>query len=202
VEPLIFESGELALRRMNDAAEDYALLSGWLSDPRVLEWYEGRDHPFSVEEVLEKYGPRAQAEEAVIPCFMLRGGKPVGYLQFYPADPVEYHFEGAGSTWAIDLFLAEPEIWGQGLGTRFVRLVLEHLFTHRGADWVLIDPHVRNHRAVRCYEKAGFRKVKVLPAHEVHEGHPVDSWLMAAGANRDILVGDTSLSDVSPTRKN
>ena len=43
---------------------------------------------------------------------------------------------------------------------------------------VVIDPRVENVRAVRCYEKAGFAKVKVLMEHEMHEGAKRDSWLM------------------------
>lgn len=33
-------------------------------------------------------------------------------------------------------------------------------------------------RAIRCYEACGFRKVKRLPAHELHEGQWKDCWLM------------------------
>ena len=47
-----------------------------------------------------------------------------------------------------------------------------------GAIRVITDPIVENLRAVRCYEKAGFRKVRVLPAHEALDGVKRDSWLM------------------------
>ncbi|MEH1834506.1 MAG: GNAT family protein [Nostoc sp.] len=36
-----------------------------------------------------------------------------------------------------------------------------------------------NPRAIRCYEKCGFVKVKLLPAHELHEGEYSDCWLTA-----------------------
>jgi len=36
----------------------------------------------------------------------------------------------------------------------------------------------RHEDAVRCYEKSGFKKVKLLPAHELHEGAMRDCWLM------------------------
>jgi aminoglycoside 6'-N-acetyltransferase len=33
-------------------------------------------------------------------------------------------------------------------------------------------------RAIRCYEKAGFTNIKLLPKHESHEGEYKDCWLM------------------------
>ena len=47
-----------------------------------------------------------------------------------------------------------------------------------GAQRVVIDPRVENLRAIRCYEKAGFRKARRLPRHERHEGRWCDAWLM------------------------
>ncbi len=174
----IYEEGEYHLRRMEDAAADYNLLARWLTDPRVLEYYEGRDHPFPVERVMEHYAPRVLAEEGVIPCIMQYAGHPVGYLQFYAADPAEYQFEGRGKVYALDLFIGQPEYWGRGIGTQFIRLLLCYLFEEKGADWVILDPHTDNTRAIRAYEKSGFRKIKLLPRHEWHEGRYVDCWLM------------------------
>jgi aminoglycoside 6'-N-acetyltransferase len=42
-----------------------------------------------------------------------------------------------------------------------------------------------NRRAARCYEKAGFRKVRILPKHELHECVWRDSWLMVVEAERN-----------------
>ena len=63
-----------------------------------------------------------------------------------------------------------------------------HLFEAKGADWVILDPHVDNARAIRAYEKCGFRKIKLLPEHEWHEGKYVDCWLM--GIRWDQQVSD------------
>jgi aminoglycoside 6'-N-acetyltransferase len=174
----IFVEGPYYLRRMADAPEDYAPLARWLTDPRVLEFYDGRDNPFPLERVKEKYSPRVLSEEGVIPCIMIFECKPVGYLQFYPAEPAEFQFDEHGKVWALDLFIGEPEYWGKGVGTQFIRLLLGYLFEQHGADWVIIDPHVDNERALRSYEKAGFRKLKLLPRYELHEGIMVDCWLM------------------------
>jgi aminoglycoside 6'-N-acetyltransferase len=173
-----FREGEYAVRRMEDTAHDYELLAHWLTDERVLQFYEGRDNPFPVERIREKYAPRVLSVDGVTPCILEYEGCPVGYLQFTLADPAEYSFEGIGKVYAMDLFIGEPDCWGRGHGTRFISLMLCYLFEERGADWVLLDPHVDNERAIRSYEKCGFRKIRLLPQHEQHEGRRVDCWLM------------------------
>ena len=43
---------------------------------------------------------------------------------------------------------------------------------------VIMDPQRTNSRAIRCYEKCGFKKVRILPKHEFHEGELRDCWLI------------------------
>ena len=78
----------------------------------------------------------------------------------------------------MDQFIGEVDLWNRGLGTRAVLLLLTYLFRSEGARKVTLDPHADNFRAIRCYEKCGFRKVKLLPAHEMHEGANRDCWWM------------------------
>lgn len=80
-------------------------------------------------------------------------------------------------TYGFDMFIGEPDLWGAGLGTSVCVVAISALLA-RGADRVLIDPRVVNERAVRVYEKVGFRTVKVLPGNELHEGFHYDCWLM------------------------
>ncbi|MHB0886637.1 MAG: GNAT family N-acetyltransferase [Bacillota bacterium] len=174
----------LRIRRMSDDPADVTLMSGWLTDPRVLEFYEGRDRPFDERLVREKYAPRTEGGP-VVPCIIeeATAGSPIGYIQFYPVGPAEapeYGLGEAAGVYGLDLFLGWPEEWGKGLGARTLRLMLAYLFQTREARRVVVDPHVGNPRAIRAYEKVGFRRVKLLPAHEWHEGRMVDCWLMIA----------------------
>ena len=155
----------------------------WLSDPRVLEWYEGRDTVHTAETIAEEYGPGGEHEkEGVLQAIIELSGESIGYVQYYPVGQwaAEYEIEDATDTWAIDVFIGEPEQWGKGIGSRALRALLPYLFGECDARRVLIDPRVVNERAIRSYEKAGFRKVKVLTGHEEHEGEKWDCWLMEA----------------------
>ena len=176
----IVRDGELSVRRMRDDDDDYALIARWRSDPRVLEWYGGRDQPLDLAAARAKHRPRVLGEELVNPCLILLGDRPIGYVQYYVVDePAEYALEDATDVWAMDLFLGEPEVWGRGVGRRVVRALSTWLFEARGAQRIVIDPQVRNVRAIRAYERAGFRKVVRLEARELHEGTLEDVWILA-----------------------
>jgi aminoglycoside 6'-N-acetyltransferase len=173
----LIRDGDLTIRCMLDEAADYAVMAKWLSDPRVLEFYEGRDNAFTLERIMEKYSPRVLRFEGVTPCLLMLAGAPIGYIQYYPEPEAE-----APGTFGIDQVIGEPDLWDQGIGTRAVSLLLTFLFQREGAAKVITDPRIDNLRAIRCYEKCGFRKVRILPGHELHEGSFRDSWLMEVTA--------------------
>ncbi|MBA2461464.1 MAG: GNAT family N-acetyltransferase [Actinobacteria bacterium] len=58
----------------------------------------------------------------------------------------------------MDLFLGTA-FQDRGLGTDAVRTMARYLIEGRGHHRLTIDPAARNERAIRCYEKAGFRRV-------------------------------------------
>ncbi len=175
----LVRAGDLLIRHLRDHPYDYALMARWLTDERVLEFYHGCDQPYPYERVVEKYGPRARGDDPVHPCILAHRGREIGYIQYYPALAEAYDLDDATGTYAIDMFIGEPEYWGGGIGGRALSALVAYIFEDLGATRVIIDPHVDNQRAVRAYEKAGFRKVKALPAHELHEGTRRDCWLMA-----------------------
>jgi len=151
----------------------------WLSDPRVAEWYEGRSVVFDGAAVRAKF---LDPGDAVSRCVIEEAGRSIGFIQVYAHDPQELEELGlvgrGGRICGIDLFIGEPDLWSGGRGSRLVRAAAEYLLLVWGADLVTIDPFVHNARAIRAYEKAGFRKVRVLPDHDVIDGVTRDAWLM------------------------
>ncbi len=64
-------------------------------------------------------------------------GAAIGYLQFYPWDEEAAYIAEVGITipdgaWGLDIFIGEPSLVSQGIGSRTVRLISDHLFAeHR-----------------------------------------------------------------------
>ncbi|WAH39182.1 GNAT family N-acetyltransferase [Alicyclobacillus dauci] len=155
------------------------MLHKWLNDPRVLAFYEGRDRPHDMDMIRARFLTKTDASR-VLGCLVSWEGTPVGYVQAYPVtvDKQLYGYSDQLRVYGMDQFLGEPEIWNQGIGTVLVREVSDWLLRQRGADYVVMDPRVDNLRAIHVYEKCGFKKVKLLPQRELHEGIYHDCWLM------------------------
>ncbi len=177
----LIQADRCALRLMRDHADDYATLARWLTDARVLEFYEGRDNPFPLARVRKEYAPRVQRKHATVPCFMLFDNVTVGYLQYQPTSGQqlqEFALPHDARAFGIDMFIGEPLHWNSGFGTLFMQLALRYLADVHHATHVTVDPRVDNPRAIRCYEKCGFQQHLRLPRHELHEGVHQDAWLM------------------------
>jgi acetylornithine deacetylase len=179
--------GEVTVRPLTDTDDDMQAMVMWLNDPRILEWFEGRDQPSDLVAVRQHYSSSALAAEGVHGCIMEVDQRPVGYIQFFDVSryAFEYGFsaqDDLSDVWACDMFVGDADRWGRGIGTAALSVVLDHLFVQRAARRVLIDPRVVNPRAVHLYEKVGFRRVRLLPDHEFHEGRAWDNWLMSLDA--------------------
>lgn len=172
---MVFENGNLAVRQI--VKEDHDVLSKWLSDPRVLQFYEGRDQPFDRSKLEKEF--ISFGDEKTQGLVLYKGMK-VGYIQFYQLDKkLKDQYEYVDEVvYGMDQFIGEVMYWNKGIGTLLVTSMVDYLFEVKCADRVVMDPQVRNERALRCYEKSGFRKVKLLPSHELHEGKFEDCWFM------------------------
>ena len=174
---LMIKSGRLEVRLLME--KDKQLLVKWLSTPEVLQYYEGRDNPFDVKKVEKNF---FNDDPDVTRCLVEIDGMPIGYLQFYEVDEAERQAYGYDALeemiYGMDQFIGDPTYWNKGIGTQLVRSVVTYLTREIGAHRIVMDPQVQNDRAIRCYEKCGFKKVKLLPRHELHEGEFRDCWLI------------------------
>ena len=173
----ICKNGEINIRILRRS--DSYLLQKWLSNPQVLEYYEGRDHCFNEQMIQNKfYVPNPQKTRCIIEYFK----EPIGYLQFYPLaedEYVEYGYKAlSNNMYGVDMFLGETQYWNKGIGTDTMKEIVKYLICKKGAQKILLDPQCRNTRAIACYKKSGFKKTQLLPDCEMHEGKKEDCWLM------------------------
>jgi len=60
------------------------------------------------------------------------------------------------------MFIGEPTLFGKGYGTQMLIKFVIDLFETTDAEIIILDPEITNERAIRCYEKCGFVKVKKI----------------------------------------
>ncbi|OCT14485.1 GNAT family N-acetyltransferase [Paenibacillus pectinilyticus] len=178
----IYKNESITIRQLE--ASDKSLLVNWLNDPLVLTYYEGRDRPHD-EELVEEHFYQV---DGAMRCIVAYKDVPIGYIQFYELEEeerFEYGYAGNGEKiFGTDQFIGVPSYWNQGIGKQIVTTMLAYFMHVARADRVVMDPQQWNVRAIRCYERCGFVKVKELPQHEMHEGELRDCWLMSY--SRDI----------------
>lgn len=144
---------------------NYDLMAKWLSTKEVLEFYGDINSPFTIEQVREKYEPRVHGEIPVFPFIVELDGSPIGFMQYYKLQEEEQQKLGYLNNqmiFGIDQFIGIPKLFNKGFGTIMVRKFIELIMNITDADLIIVDPEISNERAIRCYEKCGFSKVKKI----------------------------------------
>lgn len=151
---------------------DWSLIRRWLGRPEIEDWW----------------GPRSATEAAVMMaleaphaiCRMIESTSadaPIGYGHAVDATMwgEQLPQDLAPGTWDIDLFIASPVHRGIGAGAEALALLRDEVFSTTLAVAVAVFPSIANERAVRAYEKAGFRWQRVW-------NDPISgpSWFMTA----------------------
>lgn len=137
---------------------DLPLIRGWLHHPDIQRWW-GNASAAEAEVRLAFETPSALCR------LICAGGEPVGYAQALDA----HHWGGAlpegmpPGTWDADLFVAAAGHRGKGTGQIALRLLADEVFSTTLAVALSVFVSVANEKAIRAYEKAGFRWVQVWP---------------------------------------
>jgi aminoglycoside 6'-N-acetyltransferase len=131
--------------------DDAPRIAELAADPAVARWWPD----LTKGEVTDK----AEGKTDSTGFAVLHDGELIGLVQYHEEEDPEYRHAG------IDLFIAAP-YQDRGLGTDTVRTMARHLIHDRSHHRLVIDPRADNERAIRCYEKVGFRRVGVMREYQ------------------------------------
>ncbi len=151
------------------AEQDVARIVELGSDSEVARWWAGIDEQYVREKVVEG-----------LTFAVVSDGEVAGMIQFHEEDDEEYRHAG------MDLFLG-TRFQDRGLGTDTVRTMARYLVREREHHRLIIDPAADNERAIRVYEKLGFRPVGIMREY----------WRDPDGVWRDGLLLDLLASELA-----
>jgi aminoglycoside 6'-N-acetyltransferase len=136
-------------------AADLPLIRHWLVTPHVAEWWHDPAEQFELISGDLDHPDMAQ-------FIVASDRRPFGYLQCYNLSAWNAGFgpQPAG-TRGLDQFIGEPDMLDRGHGSAFVRAFADALLA-AGTPRVVVDPDPTNARAIRAYEKAGFRRERAV----------------------------------------
>lgn len=130
---------------------DLDRLTDILAEPEVARWWRSDDGGRTAADFV---GGRGH-----VPFAIELDGELIGGIQYHEENEPDYRHAG------IDIFLSTAHR-GAGLGSEAVRLLARHLVEERGHHRLVIDPAAHNARAIRAYERVGFRRVGVMRRYE------------------------------------
>lgn len=151
-----------ALSRWGRDSEYWRLLA---SDPARLHTVKG------TKDWLEKNLEKEPSRYFSFEIHSLEDDRLIGYTGF---DGIRWQH---GDTF-IGIGLGEREAWGKGYGTDAMHVMLRYAFTELNLHRVSLDVFEYNPRAIRSYEKAGFRQEGRLRQYMLREGRRWDLIFM------------------------
>ncbi|MFZ5786023.1 MAG: GNAT family N-acetyltransferase [Acidobacteriota bacterium] len=141
-----------------DPERDLPRVVAWVRRPHVVRWWGDPEQSLTT----------LRGHPAAAAALIHVDGRPVGFLCWQTPPEEELHAAGLGDLPRdlvdVDIMIGEPDTLGQGVGPA----ALGHLLARFRAEGVRaagLATAVANERALRAFEKAGFR-----PYRDFREG--------------------------------
>jgi RimJ/RimL family protein N-acetyltransferase len=125
----------------------------------------------NIKEWLEKDLEREAPDQCFFTIHTLEGDQLIGFVALRSIRWSQ------GEAWA-GIGIGEPEYWGRGYGTDAMRLALRYAFMELSLERVSLNVFLSNERAIRSYEKAGFRPEGIERQNTHRDGKTEDVLYM------------------------
>lgn len=133
--------------------DDLATLRRWDEAPQVIASDPNDDWNWEIE--LARWPSWREQLVAEV------DGIPIGFVQIIDPAKEESRYWGDVPTnlRAIDIWIGEESYLGRGHGTRMMQLALQRSFANPDVAAVIVDPLASNTRAIKFYERLGFKSI-------------------------------------------
>jgi RimJ/RimL family protein N-acetyltransferase len=138
-------------------ARDLDLITRWMNDPAVAEYWELAGPPAVTAAHLRA---QSEGEGHSIPCLGLLDGEPMSYWEIYRADldPLARHYPARSHDTGIHLLIGDGTNRGRGLGTTLLRAVADLVLDNRPrCTRVIAEPDILNTPSLSAFLSSGFR---------------------------------------------
>jgi len=167
-----FLIGDRIYLRPLDAETDLDRCLRWINDPEVLATL-GRRKPVGRVSEREWLEEQYKSDEQMNLAIVLKDGdRHIGNCGFNDIDYVD-------RCGVFGILIGEKDCWGQGYAPEAAKLVLKYGFEELGLHRIELEVYSHNARAVRAYEKVGFRREGTLRESYYRNGVYHDTIVMS-----------------------
>jgi RimJ/RimL family protein N-acetyltransferase len=151
---------------------DAPTLTAWLNDPEVTRYLLiHRPLMLLAEEAFLRKMSESE-RDIVLGIVTHEPEQFIGVTGFHKLDARNRHVQ-------FGITLGERSAWGKGYGTEATRLMVRYAFDTLNLNRVWLHVYEYNERAVRAYQKAGFRMEGRLRQETFRDGRYWDTFVMA-----------------------
>jgi len=144
------------------SSNDYDRLFKWLNTGKVLKWF-GLNKLISKEDIAKKYS--VTSDPKTKNYMIINNDEPVGFIKTYLIRDYPDYFKYLGlddNPAGFDIFIAD-EFRGKGLGVKAIKKFINKIiFSNPDIKRIIIGPEESNLNAIKTYEKAGFKFLKLV----------------------------------------
>jgi RimJ/RimL family protein N-acetyltransferase len=181
--PILLRGHQVGLALMRK--EDVPTIARWHQD---LEFTAsigspGEAHSLEMREEAYQKNSRMRPDSVELAVILLSTGRLVGFGGLFDIS--------RAMTASLFVGIGERDLWGKGLGTEATRLICEYGFFFRNLYSVKVEVNGYNRRAIRVYERLGFKLIGKVRGAIVLNGNRYDQVLM------DLLRDELKLEHVA-----
>ncbi|HYF82020.1 MAG TPA: GNAT family protein [Clostridia bacterium] len=162
--------------------EDISLKLSYGNDPEVLRYMEsGIPYPTTLNEELRWFDSISAFKDSYrFAIETIEGSHYIGDCGFNSID-------WKNSVANVVILIGNKEYWGRGYGTEAMQILLFFAFNQINVNKVRLNVYSFNERAIKSYEKCGFKREGVLRNEIFRDGKYYDT--IALGIMRDEYIG-------------
>ena len=149
---IMFVEGEKTNLRPIEST-DFNKIIKWQKN-KLLTYYVGNKLPMSLEECETRY---SGASNLLNQIFGIedKNGTFIGEIEIN-------HIKWKDKQAELFLYIGEKDLWGKGYGGDALKTFINFIFNVRNFKYIYLRVYEHNERAIRCYEKCGFKKRGIL----------------------------------------
>jgi RimJ/RimL family protein N-acetyltransferase len=181
--PLLLQGTKVGLALMR--REDVPAIARWNQDLGFTASIgsPGEAHTLEMRQEAFDRNSRVRPDSVEFAVVLLATGEPIGFGGLFDITRalIATLFVGIG----------ERALWGRGCGTEATRLICEYGFFFRSLHSIKVEVNGYNQRAIRLYERLGFREAGRLRGAILLNGNRYDQVIM------DLLRSELPLQHVA-----
>jgi RimJ/RimL family protein N-acetyltransferase len=149
--------------------EDAHIYTEWLNDFFITSQIGRSDQLFTVEKETEIIQKLTEGYNFAV--IEKEKEKLIGSAGLFNVDFIHRRAE-------FGIFIGDRNFWNRGYGSEATNLVLDFAFNVLNLHHIKLTVYSYNSRAIKCYEKSGFKKVGTFSEYLQLAGKRYDMYLM------------------------